>query len=191
MKNIYCNLYRMINLKKNLSFFLAILLIMLMYHTPANLKDLSNQLLGKVLLVFALSYIAVFCDVACSILFAAIIIILLHNNREGWVSGGLADVVNKTINNANNAEKSMKSEGFEEGHGDDNEGFEEGHAHEDDKDGLKEKKKKEKEGFIGLDKMKEVNNKLQKYLGFSITELDRQLKTSSEKNSQDATKDLL
>ena len=35
-----------------------------------------------------------------------------------------------------------------------------------------------------------VDEKLQKYIGFSITELDRQIKTSSEKNSQDATKDL-
>jgi hypothetical protein len=169
----------MINLKKNLSFFLAILLIVLMYNTPNNLKDFSNQFLGKLLLVVTLSYIAFFCDLACAIIFAAIIIILLHDNREGYASGGLAQVINKTLENADKAEKSMGKQGFKETHG-----------HDDDKDGFKGKKKKEKEGFIGLDKMKTVNEKLQKYLGFSITELDRQIKTSSEKNSQNATKDL-
>jgi len=45
------------------------------------------------------------------------------------------------------------------------------------------------EGFIGLNNMKNVTNKLQNYLGFSITDLDRFMKTSSEKNTIASTKD--
>ena len=37
--------------------------------------------------------------------------------------------------------------------------------------------------------MKNVTNKLQNYLGFSITDLDRFMKTSSEKNTIASTKD--
>ena len=47
-----------------------------------------------------------------------------------------------------------------------------------------------KEGFVGLDDMKNVTNKLQNYLGFSITDLDRFMKTSGEKNTIASTKDL-
>ena len=56
----------MIKLKtKNLSLFLAILLIILMYYTPHGLKDLSNQFLGKIVLLGILTYFALFCDIAC------------------------------------------------------------------------------------------------------------------------------
>ena len=179
----------MINLKmKNLSFFLAILLIMLMYHTPPALKNLADDFLGKVFLLFVLSYFALFCDIACAIIFSAIIIILLHDTKEGYFGGGLADVINKTVSNADNAESKMNN------NSNSNEGFKESHEHEDEDghDGFKGKKdKKKKEGFVGENEIKAVNDKLRKYLGFSITDLDRQLKTSSEKNSQEATKDLI
>lgn len=171
----------MINFKlKNLSFFLAILLIVLMYNTPNSLKDFSNQFLGKIILVLFLAYFAIFCDMACAIIFSMIIIVLLHDSREGYFSGGLAQVIQQTSETADKMEGKMKNEGFKESHG-----GKESHG--------KKKSKKDaddKEGFIGLNNMKEVNDKLHKYLGFSITELDRQMKTSSEKNTQNATKDL-
>jgi len=190
LKNIYSNLYRMINLKmKNLSFFLAILLIMLMYYTPPTLKDMANEFLGKVFLLFVLSYFALFCDIACAIIFSVMIIILLHDTREGYFGGGLADVINKTVSNADNAESKMNESKSSDG----KDGFKESHEHEDeDGDRFKGKRdKKKKEGFVGEKEIKVVNDKLRKYLGFSITDLDRQIKTSSEKNSQNATKDLI
>ena len=46
----------MVNLEmKNLSVFLAILLMILMYYTPPSLKDLANSFLGKLFLLIILS----------------------------------------------------------------------------------------------------------------------------------------
>ena len=179
----------MVNLEmKNLSFFLTVLLIMLMYYTPKSLKDISNDFLGKIFLVVLLSYIALFCDLACAIIFALIIIVLLHDNKEPFALGGLKEVITKTTESADNAERRMDEDEEDEEDDDGQEGFKESHEH--DYDSFKGKKKK-KEGFGGKNTIKTVNNKLRKYLGFSITDLDRQIKTSSEKNSQEATKDLI
>jgi hypothetical protein len=181
----------MVNLEmKNLSVFLAILLMILMYYTPPSLKDLANSFLGKLFLLIILSYFALFCDLACAVIFSMIIIVLLHDIREQFVGGGFADVINKTVSNADNAESKMDESKSSDG----KDGFKESHEHDDDEgnDGFKGKKdKKKKEGFVGENQMKIVNEKLRKYLGFSITDLDRQIKTSSEKNSQEATKDLI
>ena len=57
---------------KNLSLFLALGLVGLMYHTPNFLRELTNGLLGKVLLVVALAYITVQCDFSCAVIFALI-----------------------------------------------------------------------------------------------------------------------
>lgn len=72
---------------KNLSLFLALALVGLMYHTPAFLKELSNNILGKLLLVVALAYITVRCEFACAVVFALIIIVLMHNTTEGFKEG--------------------------------------------------------------------------------------------------------
>ena len=72
---------------KNLSLFLALALVGLMYHTPAFLKELSNNMLGKLLLVVALAYITLQCEFACAIVFALIIIVLMHNTTEGFEEG--------------------------------------------------------------------------------------------------------
>ena len=72
---------------KNLSLFLALGLVGLMYHTPNFLRELTNGLLGKVLLVVALAYITVQCDFSCAVIFALIIIVLLHNTKEGFEDG--------------------------------------------------------------------------------------------------------
>lgn len=201
--------------KQNLSLILGILLIMLMYKTPQVLKNFSNQVMGKLILVTLLVYFALGCDLACAIIFAAIIIVLLHDSREGFkegkfMGGQLEKLYKKSQKNANNAEKKLGfkiREGMKEGGPDDDD-----HDHEDHHDDTKKKKKKKKEeeddddddsddegmmndsedpqeGFIGLNNMKNVTNKLQNYLGFSITDLDRFMKTSSEKNTIASTKD--
>ena len=194
--------------KQNLSLILGILLIMLMYKTPQVLKNFSNQVMGKLILVTLLVYFALGCDLACAIIFAAIIIVLLHDSREGFkegkfMGGQLEKLYKKSQKNANTAEKKLGfkiREGMKES---------EDHGHEDHHDDTKKKKKKKKEededdsddegmmndsedpqeGFIGLNNMKNVTNKLQNYLGFSITDLDRFMKTSSEKNTIASTKD--
>ena len=221
---------------KNLSLFLGLLLLFFMYYTPQELKNVSNTPLGKLVLVTLLAYLALTCDNACSIIFAVIIIVLLHETKEGFgAGGGFADLLSKTTENADKMEKKKeqaKKEGFKEGNPDNNNsdsGSESEPEEEDDEDGgpseeeinqvikdaakegkkpptkpknEKEKKKKKKkkkkspfnnrkrEGFVGLDDMKNVSNKLQTILGFSRTDLDRFMKTSSEKNTIASTKDL-
>ena len=193
--------------KQNLSLILGILLIMLMYKTPQSLKQFSNQVMGKLILVTILIYLALGCDLACAMIFAAIIIVLFHDSKEGFKEGAthLDKFVKKATNRADAAEKKL---GFKI-----REGMKEGNK----KKKVEKIKKVEKvekikkvdkgevdsdddgdegmieddgqEGFIGLDNMKNVTNKLQNYLGFSITDLDRFMKTSSEKNTIASTKD--
>lgn len=80
---------------KNLSLFLALALVGLMYHTPAFLKDLSNNMFGKLLLVVALAYITIQCEFACAVIFALIIIVLMHNTTEGYEGGTKKDDKNE------------------------------------------------------------------------------------------------
>lgn len=72
---------------KNISVFLALALVGLMYHTPYFLKDLSNNIFGKFLLVITLAYITIQCEFSCAVIFALIIIVLLHNTKEGFEEG--------------------------------------------------------------------------------------------------------
>ncbi len=196
--------------KQNLSLILGILLIMLMYKTPQVLKNFSNQVMGKLILVTLLVYFALGCDLACAIIFAAIIIVLLHDSREGFkegkfMGGQLEKLYKKSQKNANNAEKKLGfkiREGMKDGT-DDHDHTDDNHEHkkkkkkkeededEDDSDdeGMMNDSEDPQEGFIGLNNMKNVTNKLQNYLGFSITDLDRFMKTSSEKNTIASTKD--
>ena len=113
-----------------------------------------------------------------------------------------ATLVKKSTENANRVQGFKGKEGMKEGakHNEDD------HTHDEEeeveekvkvkkkgKKGKKEEKKEKveiKEGFVGLDDMKNVTNKLHNYLGFSITDLDRFMKTSGEKNTIASTKDL-
>lgn len=193
--------------KQNLSLVLGILLLILMYKTPTFLKEFSNQPLGKLILVCLLAYFALDCDIACAILFASIIIVLLHDTKEGFKEGGkftggkLRRFLKDVDKNATNAQEKMgfkTREGMTEGDGhthtednhkhkkedDDDDNDDTDDDNDDDTEGMEEK-----EGFIGLNHMKNVTGKLQNYLGFSITDLDRFMKTSSEKNTIASTKD--
>ena len=192
--------------KQNLSFILGFLLIILMYNTPQALKNFSKQTLGRVVLVCILLYFALDCDLACAIIFAIIIVVLLHDNREGFTEGNLlggplATLVKKSTENADRVQGFKGKEGMKEGekHGEDDHTHneEEEEVEVEDKEEKKKKGKKgeqkdddKKEGFVGLDDMKNVTNKLQNYLGFSITDLYRFMKTSGEKNTIASTKDL-
>ena len=152
-----------------------------MYHTPQPLKDFSNQMVGKVVLIALLTYFALGCDMACAIIFAGIIVVLLQNNKEGFKEGaGLMQGRLKKLESKSRSVADSQTEGFKEGADECEDG---------DEDCNKEKFE-EKEGFVTINKLKEINGKLQNYLGFSITDLDRFMKTSSEKNTISSTKDL-
>ena len=168
--------------KQNLSFILGFLLIILMYKTPKILKDLSNEMLGRVILVGILSYLAIDCDIACAIIFAIIILVLMHDNREGFVEGNLKKLVDATTAGADNIQGFKSKEGMKEDEEEDDGGGKVVGG--DGGDGAVGA-----EGFVGLDDMKNVTNKLKNYLGFSITDLDRFMKTSGEKNTIASTKD--
>ena len=197
--------------KQNLSFILGFLLIILMYNTPQALKNFSKQTLGRVVLVCILLYFALDCDLACAIIFAIIIVVLLHDNREGFTEGNLLGgqldkLVKKSTENADRVQGFKGREGM--GGDKQHEGKKKKKAEKVDKAEKVEKAEKAEkvekaektgeadeeadttEGFIGLDDMKNVTNKLQNYLGFSITDLDRFMKTSGEKNTIASTKDL-
>jgi hypothetical protein len=217
-------------IKHNISFILGIFLLLLMYHTPESLKEFSKTMLGRAILISILSYFALFCDLACAIIFATIIIVLLHETKEGFreggqFHGGLKKFYNKSIANADSAESKLgfnNKEGMDDhedvdNHVDHHEGMTEADAKiaskaaeeaimakvtdkkdkKDEKDEKDEEDKKDKkmgfnnkEGFMGLENIKHVTEKLQNYLGFSIIDLDRFMKTSSEKNTISATKDM-
>jgi hypothetical protein len=185
--------------KQNLSIILGILLLILMYNTPQFLKNFSNQVMGKIILVGMLAYFALDCDMACAIIFAIIIIVLLHDNREGFKEGTthIDKFFKKATNRADAAEKKLgfkTREGMEDGT-DDHKHTETNHKQDEEDDEEEEDIKEgsmmndDQEGFIGLNNMKNVTNKLQNYLGFSVTDLDRFMKTSSEKNTIASTKD--
>ena len=72
---------------KNLNLVLALALLGLMYKTPLFLLDIANNLIGRAILVIALAYIVIRCDFSCAILFSLIIIVLFHNNVEGFIEG--------------------------------------------------------------------------------------------------------
>jgi len=166
--------------KQNLSLVLGVFLILLMYHTPQPLKDFSNQAVGKVVLIALLTYFALGCDMACAIIFAGIIIVLLQSKKEGFREGaGLMQGRLKKLSQKSSSVADSQSEGFKESANECEEGDED----------CKEKFDG-KEGFVSINKLKEINGKLQNYLGFSITDLDRFMKTSSEKNTISSTKDL-
>ena len=108
--------------KQNLSFILGFLLIILMYNTPQALKNFSKQTLGRVVLVCILLYFALDCDLACAIIFASIIVVLLHDNREGFTDGNmlggpLATLVEKSTENADRAQGFKGKEGMKEDKG--------------------------------------------------------------------------
>lgn len=78
----------MLKLKvEQLNLLLAVVLVGLMYHTPAFLKDLTNNLFGRFILVVVLIYLYLKCDFSCAILFCLIIIVVFQNTMEGFKEG--------------------------------------------------------------------------------------------------------
>jgi hypothetical protein len=72
---------------KNMSLFLALALVGLMYHTPSFLKYFSNTMVGRFALLVALAFTVIKCDFACAVIFALVIIVLMHNTTEGFKEG--------------------------------------------------------------------------------------------------------
>merc|ERR1712166_572828 len=144
---------------KNLNLFFAATLILLMYKTPIFLTDIAAGMLGRLVLIIILVYTLIFCDFSCSIFFALIIIVLFHNTMEGLTMDGITDEVPV-------GEESMVVDEEEE-----------------------DEEEEVKEGFLGLNMIsKKVLNKnfignLRNSLKSNLTDLDRFLKTNSERNT--------
>jgi hypothetical protein len=181
------------NLKmKNLNLLFAAALILLMYRTPAFLTDITISIFGRTALVIVLAYTLIYCEFSCSILFALIIIVLFHNTLEGFKEGleitDMTDENKEGLDEEDNKDEDYKDEDYEDEDYEDEEG--EGGG-EDDKEAFEEEGK---EGFLGINMIsKKVMNKnfvsnLRNSLTNNLTDLDRFLKTRSEKNTIGATK---
>jgi len=163
---------------KNLNLFFAATLILLMYKTPIFLTDIAAGMLGRLVLIIILVYTLIFCDFSCSIFFALIIIVLFHNTMEGLNMDGIADEI---------------SVGEEPMVVDDKEGLQSKEEEEEEEEEIVETMKG-REGFLGLNMIsKKVLNKnfignLRNSLKSNLTDLDRFLKTNSERNTILSTK---
>jgi len=178
------------NLKmKNLNLLFAAALILLMYKTPSFLTDITTSIFGRAALVIVLAYTLIYCEFSCSVFFALIIIVLFHNTLEGFKEGKDDD------GDGGEEEKEEKEDDGEEDDGEDEEDDEEDEEDDgkDDKN-VEENKVKKKEGFLGSNMIsKKVMNKnfignLRNSLTNNLTDLDRFLKTKSEKNTIASTK---
>ena len=172
------------NLKmKNLNLLFAGALILLMYKTPSFLTDIATSIFGRAALVIVLAYTLIYCEFSCSIFFALIIIVLFHNTLEGFKEGGgiMKKIADLETNEAkeDNEEEDNEEENEEDGEKKEKEEKEEG-----------EEKEENKEGFLGTNMIaKKVLNKnfignLRNSLTNNLTDLDRFLKTKSEKNTR-------
>ena len=72
---------------KNLNIFLGLVLVGLMYHTPAFLHDVATNMIGRSVLLIVLVYLALICEFSCAVIFALIIIVLFQNTMESFVEG--------------------------------------------------------------------------------------------------------
>tara|TARA_B100001059_G_scaffold236577_1_gene287928 strand:+ start:14137 stop:14643 length:507 start_codon:yes stop_codon:yes gene_type:complete len=166
---------------KNLNLVLALALLGLMYKTPVFLLDVTNNPFGRIILVIALAYIVIRCDFSCAILFSLIIIVLFHNNIEGFVEG-------LTIDDDDDDEEPKDSgSGDEEKKGsDDKEKKDKKNKDEKEKESMEESMEElMEEPFTGM--TKKVNS-LRQVLRSNITDLDRELKVGAERRSISATK---
>jgi hypothetical protein len=176
---------------KNLNLFFAAALILLMYKTPIFLTDIAASIIGRTILMVILVYILLYCEFSCAILFALIIIVLFHNTVEGLVEG------------KDGEDKEEDKEGGEDDDEDDEGDEEDDDDEEDDKDSGDIKKNliaalggesKKEEGFLGYRMIKDkvLNKKfigdLRNTLKNNLTDLDRYMKTNSEKNTIASTK---
>ena len=96
---------------KNLNLVLALALLGLMYKTPSFLLDVANNVIGRAILVISLAFIVIRCDFSCAILFALIIIVLLHNNVEGFKESiNKDDLLNSVEETKNEVQENSESE---------------------------------------------------------------------------------
>lgn len=174
------------NLKmKNLNLLFAGALILLMYKTPSFLTDIATSIFGRAALVIVLAYTLIYCEFSCSIFFALIIIVLFHNTLEGFKEGG--GIMKKIADLETNEKEDNEEE-------EDEEEEDEEEEEEEDEEKKEEEKEENKEGFLGTNMIaKKVLNKnfignLRNSLTNNLTDLDRFLKTKSEKNTMGATK---
>ena len=93
---------------KNMSLFLALALVGLMYHTPSFLKYFSNTMVGRFALLVALAFTVIKCDFACAVIFALVIIVLMHNTTEGFKEGADDTTMTAAEKAAADAEKERK-----------------------------------------------------------------------------------
>ena len=180
------------NLKmKNLNLLFAAALILLMYKTPSFLTDITTSIFGRAALVIVLAYTLIYCEFSCSVFFALIIIVLFHNTLEGFKEGHDED--GKKEDKEDKDDDDEEEEDDDEKEEEEEENEEKGGGDKDDEED-DEDTFKNKEGFLGSNMIsKKVMNKnfignLRNNLTNNLTDLDRFLKTKSEKNTIASTK---
>jgi len=176
---------------KNLNLFFAAALILLMYKTPIFLTDIAASIIGRAILMVILVYILLYCEFSCAILFALIIIVLFHNTVEGLVEGaGKEDKKSEggdedKKSEGGDVDKALGTLGLKISDGDDKDDDDKDDDDDDDDD---------QEGFLGY---RMIKNKVltKKFIGDlrntlknNLTDLDRYMKTNSEKNTLASTK---
>lgn len=204
---------------KNLNIFLSLVLVGLMYHTPAFLHDVATNIIGRSILLVVLVYLALMCEFSCAVIFALIVIVLFQNTMESFVEGmettdddeeeegkeGM-DEANEAGDNAKDSLKSGAGSGSDalakaggvsfsrkiRSMGD----FVGATAQ--NAMGLAGQTAKmtsgfenKQEGFLGMNLVKDAKifKKLSNNIFGNITDLDRSIKTNSEKATISSTKD--
>jgi hypothetical protein len=204
---------------KNLNIFLGLVLVGLMYHTPAFLHDVATNMIGRSILLIVLVYLALMCEFSCAVIFALIIIVLFQNTMESFVEG---------METTGDDEEEEEKEGMDEA----------GEAGDGAKDSLKSGAgagsgalakaggvsfsreirsmgdfigstaqnamglagqtakmtsgfENKQEGFLGMNLVKDAKifKNLSNNIFGNITDLDRSIKTNSEKATISSTKD--
>ena len=203
---------------KNLNIFLSLVLVGLMYHTPAFLHDVATNIIGRSVLLITLVYLALVCEFSCAVIFALIVIVLFHNTVEGFVEGMETtdddeEEGKEGMDEAGDAKDSAK-DSLKSGAGAGSDALAESTGVSFSRDiksmgdfasatyknamGLAGQTAKmtsgfenKQEGFLGMNLVKDAKifKNLSNSIFGNITDLDRSIKTNSEKATISSTKD--
>ena len=87
---------------------LIIILVVLMYNSPSPLRDFANSVLGKMVCLAAIAYIAMTYGRNSGLIAAFIFILLIHDGREGLENPPKAGAKKKVKSSSANAGKSKE-----------------------------------------------------------------------------------
>ena len=98
----------------SLDLVLIVVLCALMFYRPTFLTSLTTSVLGRIVLVTVVAYIATQCAVS-GLIAALIVILMMHNQQEAMTSKMPKDKKKKTKNGDPKNEKTTNGKGKEEG----------------------------------------------------------------------------